>query len=114
MAVTIQLRRDTLENWIASDSVLAPGEPGYETDTGKIKIGNGVARWGDLEYFYPGNDAELFATIEAHIQSLQTQNVDEAVLHALVAAQIQELQSAVIGGVDDGPSLFLLYENAKV
>lgn len=111
MAITIQLRRDTLANWIASDAVLAPGEPGYETDTGKLKVGNGEARWADLEYYNSG-DAEFYAAIEAHIQSLQAQNIDEATLHSAVVAHIQQLQAAVLD--DDGPSLFLLYENVKV
>lgn len=26
------------------------GEPGFETDTGKIKVGDGVTRWTDLGY----------------------------------------------------------------
>ena len=112
MAVTIQLRRDTSANWIASDAVLAPGEPAYETDTGKVKIGNGEARWGDLKYLDTGDDDALFQAIEAHILSLQSQNIDDAVLHAAVLDQIKQLQSSVLD--DDGPSLFLLYENAKV
>lgn len=112
MAITIKFRRDTAYRWLEANSVLAPGEPGYETDTGRFKIGNGEARWADLEYFHSGNDDELFAAIEAHIQSLQSQNIDEALLHASVVAHIQELQNAVLD--DDGPSLFLLYENVKV
>lgn len=112
MAITIQLRRDTRENWIQSDAVLAPGEPGFETDTGKFKIGDGERRWEDLVYFNPGDDAALFAAIDAHFLSLEQQNIDEAALHAAVVAHISELQSAVLS--EDGPSFFLLYENAKV
>jgi hypothetical protein len=33
------LRRDTSANWTSTDPVLQDGEPGYETDTGKMKIG---------------------------------------------------------------------------
>lgn len=54
MAVIIQLRRDTAANWAAANPVLASGEPGYETDTGLHKIGNGVSAWNALSYVVTG------------------------------------------------------------
>lgn len=50
MATQIQLRRDTAANWTAANPVLAQGEPGYETDTGKLKVGNGSSAWNSLSY----------------------------------------------------------------
>jgi len=50
MANLIQLRRDTSAAWNSTNPVLYPGEPGVETDSGKLKIGNGVLRWGQLPY----------------------------------------------------------------
>ena len=42
----IQFRSDTLANWMTYNPVLAVGEPAYETDTGKVKYGNGTdAGW---------------------------------------------------------------------
>ena len=41
MAVRFQLRRDTAANWASANSVLALGEPGVETDTLKVKVGDG-------------------------------------------------------------------------
>jgi hypothetical protein len=35
----IQLRRDTAANWTSTNPALATGEIGFETDTGKFKIG---------------------------------------------------------------------------
>jgi hypothetical protein len=49
-AVTIQLRRDTAANWTSANPTLAQGEWGYETDTNKIKIGNGSTAWASLPY----------------------------------------------------------------
>lgn len=46
----IQLRRDTAARWAMANPVLAQGEPGYETDTGRQKIGNGTAKWTALPY----------------------------------------------------------------
>jgi hypothetical protein len=50
MASRIQYRRDTASNWTSSDPVLAAGEPGYETDTGKEKVGDGSTAWTSLAY----------------------------------------------------------------
>lgn len=46
----IQLRRGTASQWTAVNPVLANGEAGYETDTRKIKIGNGASTWNQLQY----------------------------------------------------------------
>ena len=50
MAVQLKLRRDTAANWTSTNPTLAQGEPGYETDTGKLKIGNGSTAWNSLAY----------------------------------------------------------------
>ena len=49
-AVTIKLRGDTAANWTSNNPVLALREPGVETDTAKIKIGDGVTAWASLPY----------------------------------------------------------------
>ena len=54
MAIRIQLRRDTAANWNAENPVLAVGEPGINTDTGQIKIGDGTTAWNDLSYSLTG------------------------------------------------------------
>lgn len=46
----ILLRRDTASNWTSGNPVLASGEVGYETNTGKFKIGNGSTAWTSLSY----------------------------------------------------------------
>jgi hypothetical protein len=47
----IQLRRGKSIFWMDENPVLRDGEPGYEKDTGKLKIGDGVTHWRELEYF---------------------------------------------------------------
>ena len=46
----IQLRHDTAANWTAKNPVLMVGELGFEIDTNKFKIGDGVKNWNALEY----------------------------------------------------------------
>ena len=51
MANVIQLRRDTAANWTSVNPTLAAGEFGLETDTGKIKLGNGSSGWTSLTVY---------------------------------------------------------------
>lgn len=46
----IQIRRDTRNNWATYNPILADGEFALETDTRKIKIGNGEQPYNDLSY----------------------------------------------------------------
>lgn len=50
----IEFRRGTASAWSSANPTLAAGEPGYETDTGKLKIGDGATAWNSLAYFSPG------------------------------------------------------------
>jgi hypothetical protein len=47
---TLLLRRGTAAAWAAGNPVLALGEQGYETDTKKRKVGDGVTAWTSLPY----------------------------------------------------------------
>jgi len=50
MASKIQIRRDTAANWTATNPTLAQGEPGLETNTNRVKYGDGSTPWVSLEY----------------------------------------------------------------
>lgn len=51
MASQIQLRRDTAATWTSANPTLASGEVGLETDTNKIKFGDGTTAWTSLGYY---------------------------------------------------------------
>jgi hypothetical protein len=51
MTTRIQLRRGTASEWTTVNPTLSSGELGYETNTGKFKIGNGSSLWSALDYF---------------------------------------------------------------
>jgi Major tropism determinant N-terminal domain len=55
MATRMQQRRGTAAQWTGANPTLAAGEIGYETDTGKFKIGNGSSAWGALNYYVDAN-----------------------------------------------------------
>lgn len=100
-----KLRRDLASEWTRKNPTLAEGEPGYEKDTSRLKVGDGVTPWNLLEYTVP----------PSYIQGL----IQEALAEAGSGSTSVELAAHVNDTTphpeyDDGPSLMLLYENAKV
>ncbi len=55
MATRMQQRRGTAAQWSSANPILAAGEIGFETDTGKFKLGNGSSTWSSLNYFVDGS-----------------------------------------------------------
>jgi hypothetical protein len=53
----IQIRRGTAAQWTSTNPTLAAGEQGFETDTFKLKIGNGSTAWNSLSYIV--NDGDI-------------------------------------------------------
>lgn len=54
LSARIKIRRDTASNWSIYNPVLLSGELGIETDTLKIKMGDGVLPWVSLSYLETG------------------------------------------------------------
>ena len=50
MTNRIQFRRDPSNIWLLSNPILSSGEIGFETDSNRIKIGDGFTPWTSLEY----------------------------------------------------------------
>lgn len=48
--VRFRIRRDTAANWTSVNPTLALGEPGLETDTRRVKYGDGSTAWTSLGY----------------------------------------------------------------
>ena len=77
LKVQMQQRRDTAANWTSSNSTLLNAELGYETDTGKLKIGDGSTAWSSLAY-EPGFSLSAYPLATADI-------ADDAVTAAKLA-----------------------------
>lgn len=76
VGVTFELRRDTAARWAAQNPVLNPAEPGFEMDTGLLKVGDGATPWLTLPYLIPSSQrgtANGVATLDAtgHVPSSQ-------------------------------------------
>jgi hypothetical protein len=90
----MKFRRDTAARWAQVNPVLSDGEPGFEKDTGQLKVGDGTTVWVDLKYFVPhdpNTDPTSITSLAEHI-----------------------LSEAPHPFYDDGRDFTVLYENAKV
>lgn len=69
MATRMQQRRGTEAQWTTADPILAAGEIGFESDTGKFKIGDGINHWSTISYFE--NLADLGGSLDDYIPLTQ-------------------------------------------
>jgi hypothetical protein len=88
MNTQIKLKRGSAANLTAVNPVLSAGEPAYEIDTGKFKIGNGTTAWNSLPYAVTVDGGE----IDTGLVYFSTQN--NAVLTATVSGTERALVPA--------------------
>ena len=55
ITTTFQLRRGNASWYAENNPVLAQGEPAFELDTNKLKIGDGIHNYNDLDYIVDSN-----------------------------------------------------------
>lgn len=110
----IQIRRNTSVQWEALNPILRPGEQGLELDTRRVRIGDGQTHFMDLDYFLPSE--AILALIEEALADVVTNpdsgGGDSEAVQAALDAHLASLTPHAV--YDDGPSLLLLYQNAKV
>ena len=107
MATKIQLRRGLSSSWTFENPVLSSGEIGLETDTNKLKIGDGITLWNSLNYFaipfITSASSSIIAYIDSEINSLV--DASPATLDTL-----NELAAAI----NDDPAFFTNITNSIV
>lgn len=97
----IKLRRDTSANFASANPVLGVGEPAYETDTKKLKIGDGTTAYTQLEYFSAGGggSTNITATLPLKIVdgviSLEVDGQTIQIVDGKLHANIDELGNEV-------------------
>ena len=67
MVQRVQVRRGVASLWTTVNPILVDGEPGFETDTGYVKFGNGTSPWAALPYLAApeATDAVIWAGTDA-------------------------------------------------
>ena len=97
----IKLRRDTAANFTSKNPVLGVGEPAYETDTKKLKIGDGTTAYTQLEYFSAGGggSTNITATLPLKIVdgviSLEVDGQTIQIVDGKLHANLDELGNEV-------------------
>ena len=94
MAVRIQLRRDTAANWASANPTPAAGEACFATDTGVLKIGDGVTAYNSLDEI-TGSGGGVELTGDQTIAGIKTFTASP-----LVPGPTTEFQAATRGYVD--------------
>lgn len=85
LKTTFKVRRGQSEIWASINPTLADGEPGYELDTHRLKIGDGNKPWNDLPYIGEASTEipelqeyvtkeELESLVKAYIPSSEKEN----------------------------------------
>ena len=72
----IQVRRATEEEWITHDPILRLGEPALSTDVNRLKFGNGVDRWSELDYLGEKEYNEIIEYIDEHSGAIRSISID--------------------------------------
>ncbi len=76
MPIEIQVRRDTQANWTANSTVVpASGEWCFESDTNRVKIGDGSTTWASL--LYSSNPRITLITGNTATPAINTDKCDE-------------------------------------
>ena len=95
MAAKIQLRRDTASVWASVNPTLALGEPGVETDTYKVKVGDGTSDWNTLPY----SITTQFADLNGKPTTIAGYAINDAYTKAEVDAIIESPSGNLTGSV---------------
>jgi hypothetical protein len=78
MAVIIQIRGDDAAVWTAVNPILAEREFAYETDTKRMKAGDGTTPWNSLPYFETIRQLERIpVTVSGGVLTLDMANAHE-------------------------------------
>lgn len=97
--VQFQLRRGLASEWASVNPILAQGELGLESDTKKVKVGNGIDSWSSLQYGIGYND--LYAVTSTG----NTTNVAINITNTAMSSNTVSGALTVTGGVGIGGNL---------
>ena len=104
MKIPVRVRRGDAATWTSKNPILGLGELGLETDTHKLKGGDGVTDWDSLPYISAGGGGNSWGDITRSLSSqtdLQTAlNAKAASSHNHTISNVTGLQTALDGKAD--------------
>lgn len=90
LKTTFKVRRGQSQVWADINPILAEGEPGYELDTHRLKIGDGEKKWNELPYI-GGSSTEI-----PELQEYVTKEELESLVKAYIPSSEKENQIKVL------------------
>ena len=82
----IQFKRQHSAIWEQINPILKLAEPGFESDTGKVKIGDGINTWNNLSYLALNKDSEVVTSTIANGAVTEEKISDGAVTRRKIEA----------------------------
>lgn len=87
MQVKIRVRSGTSEEWAAKDPVLLLAEPGYDSTTRTLKIGDGASKWSELPVTVTTDQIDAAVANSVSVNDGILAAVEAAAAPALTASQ---------------------------
>lgn len=112
MSSRIRFKRGTSQQWENADAPLGPGEPGWDTQSGILKIGDGSTWWRDLPTVAPLSDSAVVEALEKYIDEHPGDLVTPEYVADAIAFHVADTTPHPV--YDDGPSLVLIFENGLI
>jgi len=96
MSTTMQQKRGTASDWSTSNPILLAGEIGFETDTNKVKIGDGANYWNNLSYITSSSatNDELLSAGNNDVSSLISIE-NPTIIDTIVASEWRSLKYVI-------------------
>lgn len=105
MADMIQIRRDTASNWTSANPTLAQGELGAETDTSKIKIGDGSTAWTSLGYLIDTGGYAAYSDTTANFTGTLQNGGSNVVVDSDIGSTVQAYDATILKSADIGSTV---------
>lgn len=93
LTVRIRQKYDTAENWSTNNPILLAGEIGIESNTNRIKIGNGTSHWNDLTYASGGGGEGGSVIVDTTLSNTSSNPVANKVITEKLDQIYEMLQS---------------------
>ena len=102
MADLIQIRRDTAANWTSANPTLAQGELGLETDTSKIKAGDGSTAWTSLGYLVDTGGYAAYSDATANFTGTLQNGGSNVLVDTDIGSTVQGYDATIVVDADIG------------
>lgn len=98
----VTVRKGLASQWQNSNPTLFDGELAYESDSTKLKVGDGATPWNELDYYKVGDSGEVPGTFihDGTIFPPEVNSVNLALKHVQgeISTRVTALETEIDGG----------------